>query len=173
MADAAPRSVRFSILFIGTLALISLSVFFIFKWAQSAAFTERREKSFQNLQAMGRVVEEFTKAHNGQFPDTLEPLQEAFKNDPLKLVHPAWMDQPGYVLIPGVIRANDGDSAIVIYENVPEGRRKIGRQVLRANGQIEFLDDGAFEQRIREQRASFEKWQRQWVTLEIVPKPGK
>jgi hypothetical protein len=173
VSDASRRkkksSARFAVLFVLALALVSTGVFLVFSHYQRVGAEERRELSAAHLARFKQFLNSYAERHNGNFPERALIFQDALKTD--DLIHPSWPEQPGYVYVTDA-RASDEANTIVIYENVPERKRKLGFQILRRDGRIEWLSQQDFVSALQAQEALWKKSGRLWKPEEIVPPPS-
>jgi uncharacterized protein YbgA (DUF1722 family) len=63
----------------------------------------------------------------------------------------------------------DPPDTILIYENVPPEKRKLGRLVARADGSIEQLSETQFEERLNALKSRFAEQKRTWNVLPVDP----
>src|SRR5579862_89405 len=167
MPSSNKRSPAFTVVFVLTLLLISAAVFVVFTHFQRTLAEERRTRSAQNLETLRDVIRAYAAGHNGALPARAAEIATRVKS-PEDLLHPAWPNQPGYVYIPGA-QPSDGDDSILIYENAPESKRKLGFQVLLVNGKIEALSRDAFLDVLSSQEEFWKQKGRFWSPEELIP----
>ena len=117
---------------------------------------ERRAYSAKNLAEMGKLL------LAADFPDDPNALLAA---QPALVINPSWPEQVGYVYVRGT-KATDEPGTIVLYENVPPEKRKIGRQVLLRSGSVEMCTEDDFQKRKQEQEKRWSAERRPW---QLVP----
>ena len=154
------------IVFVLVLLAVSALVFFEFSHYQRAKSELRRKASVLSLLRLEMLLEQFAQAHNGQYPAHASAILETAATD-LDLSHPSWPEQSGYVYVTG-IRLSDEPATIVIYENVPERKRKLGFQVLRVSGKVDWLSQDDFAAALRDQEERWSKKGRVWKPEEMV-----
>ena len=172
MSKKNTPSARFAIVFMLTLAAISGGVFVAFSTYQRAMFTSRRETSAQNLTGIGAALKAYAANNGGRYPERAALLTQEYLPDEHVLIHPAWPEQPGYVYIPGQ-RAEDSPQTLLLYENVPEHKRKLGIQALFSDGRIETLKEAEIEIKLKNQEEAWKRTGRVWMPEMMTPRELK
>jgi hypothetical protein len=157
-----PKFIFFFLLFVG---ICSAAGFLTLRYAAQQGVASRREQSRGHLQALGNILAARAATAAGQFPGSVAGLIDA--QDAGLAVNPSWPDEDGYIYVTGV-RASDPPESLLLYENVPPEKRKIGRLVLRLDGSIELLAEGAFQQRLKAQEIARAAAERPWRTETIA-----
>lgn len=162
-------SPRFAILFVLALAVVSAATFFVFTHYQRQMAEERRAFSASRLAHFRTLLNGYAQLHSGNLPEHAFVFLEHL--DGKELIHPAWPEQAGYVYVGGAHSSTDNPASILIYENVPERKRKLGFQVLRLDGRVDWLSQQDFVSALQAQEAAWKKKGRVWQPEEIVPPP--
>jgi hypothetical protein len=162
----AQRSPRFVILFVTVLLALSALIFWTFRAYQRAQAEARSAASVTNLSQLKEAIDHWRNDKSGRYPTHVSELLEHAPLN-LNLTHPSWPDQPGYVYVTGV-QATDAPDSIVIFENVPERKRKLGYHVLRLNGKVDWLSREDFSQAIQAQEERWRASSRIWRPEEIA-----
>ncbi len=172
MSKKNTPSARFAIVFMLTLAAISGGVFVAFSTYQRAMFTSRRETSAQNLTGIGAALKAYAAKNRGRYPERAALLTPEYLPNAGNLTHPAWPEQPGYVYIPGM-RTDDSTASLLVYENVPEYKRKLGIQALFSDGRIETLKEAEIEIKLKNQEEAWKRTGRVWMPEMMTPRELK
>ena len=151
-----PRHFNFAIPFIVVSGLLGIGGFLLLRSTAQNGVVERRAYSAKNLHELGKLLE------NAGFPDDPNTLLNA---QPGLAINPSWPEQVGYVYVRGT-KATDEPTAIVLYENVPPEKRKIGRQALLRNGTVEMFTEDEFQKRKQQQEQRWSADHRPW---QLVP----
>jgi hypothetical protein len=158
---------HFTLLFMLAMLLAGVAIFVAFTNAARTSKAERRETSAANLTAMFHALKAYSKDNGGNYPQQLTVLHPRYIPDASTFIHPSWPERIGYVYVSGFKDENVHDpETILIYENVPEGKEKLGRQVLTSDGQVHVWNEADFQQRIRAQQASAAAQKRE---IELLP----
>lgn len=164
MADAnetpSPRR-NFTLYFMLAMTAVSAGVFFSFRGVMRSSLAERREVSRSHLQTLHQGLKAYAAENNAAYPEELSLLHPQFIPDSATFFHPAWPERPGYVYVTG-LRASDPPESLTIYENIPPGKEKLQRLVLRLNGTIESWPEAEFQQRLARQAAVWQAEKRPW-----------
>ncbi len=162
------RSARFAILFLLTLAAASTLVFFAFSSYQRKMAAQRRDDSRANLETIDRAIRLYSKQNGGAFPEHASRLTRDYLPNRGTFVNAAWPEQPGYIYIPGSIAANSTGAIILVHENVPERKRKLGIQVLFLDGRIGLLTEREFVDKLNAQESAWKSSGRVWSPEALV-----
>jgi hypothetical protein len=160
---------HFTLLFMLTMLLAGAAVFVAFTNAARTSKAERRATSATNLKVMFHALKAFSKDTGGAYPKELSTLHPRYISDASTFIHPSWPERVGYVYVSGFKDTDEiiyDPERILIYENVPEGKKQLGRQVLTSDGQVHVWNDADFQQRLRAQQFSAAAQKRE---IELVP----
>lgn len=172
MTDRKPASARFAICFILGMLLASAGIFFAFSSSQRSAMAWRRQTSAENLSKIFTVLNTYSQRF-ADYPERPSQLLDTNLIDPKSpdamrvLINPSWPTLPGYIYLPGV-RSDDSPETLFVYENVPENKRKLGRQVVYRSGKIELLSEVDFEAKIKAQEEIWRKSKRACKGIEML-----
>ena len=154
--------------FILGLLLVSAGVFFTFSHYQRRMFAQRRIQGAQNLTDIGHAIHKLALEHGGRFPESTFEIEERFASEPVKLFSPSWPLQC-YIYVFGAQSTDDAARTVLVYENVPGDKRKLGRQVLFLDGGVKVLSESEFEALIAAQQSRRKESGRgAWRTREIT-----
>jgi hypothetical protein len=164
---------NFLVLFLLVTAVIGGGFFFGLRYSAASGIAGRKKEIRANL---GRIVAALktysqTAGGNGLLPDDPLAVYPKFIDDPEVFVNPSWPDEIGYSYVTGVRTGAETDApdTILIYENVPPEKRKLGRLVARADGSIEQLSETQFEERLNALKSRFAEQKRTWNVLPVDP----
>ncbi len=170
MPERKPRSPVFSILFMLTLAAIAFGVYLTFSTFHRNMAAQRKEASAKNLAGISTALNSYASKHDAHFPERVSQLTREFLPDESILIHAAWPDRPGYIFIPGSRPDDDKDRTLLVFENVPERKRKLGIQVLWLSGKIETLSEANLVVQITAQESAWKHTQRIWLPEAMISK---
>jgi len=103
-----------------------------------------RNRCRYNMGLIGAALGEYAAHHGGAFPPSLKHLVPKYIDHEETFV--CAMDHATYTYVPGLTTA-DPEWVVVVYE--PEPYHESRRFVLYRNGEVELLDDGEFEQKLK------------------------
>ncbi len=151
-----PKPFNFAIPFIVVSGLLGIGGFLLLRGTARSGVIERRGYSAKNLKEMGDLIK------SAGYPDDPNAL---LADRPGLAINPSWPEQVGYVYI-SKVKATDAADTMVLFENVPPEKRKIGRQVLLQSGNVELIPEDAFQTRLKELEARWSTEHRPW---QLVP----
>ena len=162
MIEKKKNSAWFAIGFIAALLAVSALVFLTFTYYQRTMAEARRLESAKNLKMIRAALLNYAKT-SGHFPVSPSELSGIFKGNAEFLIHPSWPEQAGYVYISGSDPKDFAPEIMMVFENVPDRKRKLGRQSVNVDGNVKYWTDEDFERAL----AYHEK------TWKIAPKPWR
>jgi hypothetical protein len=163
------HSPRFLIVFVAALLAVGALAFYGFSTFQTQAAALRQKQSWLNLIVMRNELNAFAHEHGGHFPTA---LNEWLPNVPsAQRINPAWPDEPGYVYIPGAALGDNPEDTILIYENTPARKRKLGTFALRNDGCVDRFSDAELGARLDRQKRSWKLKERLWSPELILATP--
>ena len=165
-----PRRPNFVIFFLIFVGVCGFAGFMTLRYAAKSGVAARREQSREHLLALGKLLSERVSRAERSYPHDFAGLIDASHAD--LTVNPAWPDEAGYIYVTGV-RSDDPPDSLLLFENVPPEKRKLGRLVLRLDGKVELLTEDQFQQRLDAQRMSREAVQRPWRTEAVAVRPER
>ena len=151
---------NFALLFIIALLLASAATFAVFTYVARTGKAQRREVSRANLIKMHEALQAYAR-ENGRFPDDLSALQPRFLQAE-DVIHPAWPERPGYMYVAGV-QSVDPPESVLVFENLPERKVKLGRLAVTLQGQVQELNEADFQQRLSAQELRYKEKKRAWT----------
>ncbi|MFH0939601.1 MAG: hypothetical protein V1899_10030 [Planctomycetota bacterium] len=117
----------------------------------------QRTASMSNLRQFSFACTIYTDvpANGGKFPEDLTALLPDYIMDVRVFRNPRFSDQPvGYIYVAGSTPKDATN--ILAYENVPISQAHQGRSILCVAGNVEFVDDVQFKQRLDETKKQIE-----------------
>jgi hypothetical protein len=152
-APTPPSQTRrnFTLVFLALIGLAVGATFFTFRHFAREGFAKRRSESRENIRELALRLRTLDPV-----PEDVETAALHFPQDKPLLTSPSWPDQPGYFFVPEVRVSSDPPSTLLLYENVPMGKQKIGRWIARADGEVEEVSEAEFQQRLNAQRSAWE-----------------
>lgn len=165
-SDERPKRSHFTLYFILVTGAAGLASFFVFRNTALSGLNERREASRANLAAMVRGLKTYS-----EFPGDLWALHPGCIRDAVTFVSPSWPESAGYVYVAGA-RAGDSPDTIVVYENVPDGKQKLGRQAATLDGKVLTMTEAQFQERLKAQQAAWNAQGRAWRLVPVQPRPA-
>lgn len=162
MSKKNTPSARFAIGFVLVLAVISGGVYLAFSNFQRQAAERRRMASQENLVEIHEALSDYAAKNKGLFPERAALLLPNYLTNGRALINPAWPDETGYIYIPGA-RNDDSQDTILVYENVPARKRKLGIQVLIRSGSIYTMAESKFEEALKVQEEMWKRTGRVWL----------
>jgi hypothetical protein len=165
---------NFLLYFMGLMLLATAATFICFTHVARISKAERSEASRKNLLAFHQALKSFSEApqNTGQFPEDLKALYPQYLKNADVFFHPAWPDRDGYVYVYGVKpRGANADSAdtILVFENIPPGKEKLGRLILFLSGEVHMWAEAEFQSRISAQESVWKSQGRSWLALPAAP----
>ncbi len=155
---------NFTLFFILALGAAAAGTFFVFSSYARSSVKTRRDASRANLQALAGALSAY--ATGGAYPQDPAPALAIVL--PEQRINPSWPEGPGYVYVSGVSK-NDPPETLLLYENVPPQKARMGRLVSLLNGEPRQLEEPAFQERLRAQeelwRASGRRWNPQLLPI--------
>jgi hypothetical protein len=166
----APRR-NFVIYFMGLMFVASAITFVCFTYAARESKAHRREISRRNLrtihQALMAIADDAQ--NHGQFPDELQKLSPQYLKDENALSHPSWPDRAGYMYVSDVQKTDPAAETVIVFENVPAGKEKLGRLALTLNGEVHMWSEMEFQAKMTSQEARWKSLNRVWRTTPVEP----
>jgi|GEM_PF-2552022 len=170
MEERKKPSARFAIVFMLLLAGISAGIYVGFSRFQRGMAGERKEASARNIVVIAKALTAYAAKHDGLYPERIGLLTRDELPDDTVFIHWAWPDRAGYIYSPGVRSDDAPDQTLLVYENVPERKRKLGIQALLASGKIVTLEEAEFTDRVKKQEAAWKQTGRIWLPEEMRSK---
>ena len=170
LASPPPPRRNFVIYFMAIMLVMSAITFVAFTYVARSSKAQRREISQKNLQEIHHALKSFAAdpQNKQQYPAEIQTLAPKHLNNPDVFSHPAWPNRAGYVYVPGV-QSSDPPETIVVYENVPAGKEKLGRLTLSLNGEVHMWDEVDFKSKIMAQEALWKSQNRSWQPVAVEP----
>lgn len=150
---------NFAVPFILVSGVLGIAGFLVLRGAAQSGVAERKNESRAHLALLGQLLQ------SAGYPDdpaaTIAPHPEA-------TINPSWPDQVGYVYICGIQGAGkDTPETVVLFENVPPEKQKLGRLALRVDGSVELLTESALQERLRAMESRWSVDHRPWRKVPI------
>jgi len=171
--SSIPLRRNFLVLFLLITGIIGAGFFFGLRYSAASGIAERKSEIRRNLNRMLLALTTYAQNNAGAFPDDIVTLFPKYVSDPEIFVNPSWPDEIGYMYVTGVCTGSVPDSSdtLLIFENVPPEKRKLGRLVVQLDGKVEQLTEPQFQERLTALKA---RWSEQKRDLKLAPvDPGK
>jgi hypothetical protein len=152
-----PKRFNFAVPFILVSGLLGIAGFLLLRSTAQSGVAERKNESRANLALMAQLLKA------AGYPD--DP-NAAIASHPEAAINPSWPEQIGYVYVSG-IHSTDPESSVVLFENVPPEKQKLGRLVARLDGTVELLTEGALQERLHAMEARWSAEHRPWRKIPI------
>ncbi len=160
-APPAVKKSNFVIFFLIIVGICGAAGFLTLRYVALQGVAARRAQSRERLLAMGKLLADRANTNEGRYPDKIDEVLGAHQTE--LATNPSWPDEAGYVYVTGV-RNSDPPESLLVYENVPPEKRKIGRLVLRRDATVELLTEDQFQKRLSDQESRASAQQRPWRT---------
>lgn len=170
---------NFTLILIGILGLVSIGVFVTFSYFARTGFHERRDISRANLITMARALKTYALDNNNQFPYDPHVLTDKYGCDGNTFINPSWPDACGYMYVSGfnpMIESTGTtlwQDTILLFENVPESKQKLGRLVATLDGEIHLWHEELFQKRLAQQKNLSETQGRRWRIVALIASKGE
>lgn len=162
VTSGAPARRNFTLYFILLLGVISAITFYYFTAYARSSVEHRKEINRSNLAAIGAALKKH--ALDERLPADLP----AGTLPPQTFTNPSWPEQAGYMLVTGV-RLTDAPETILVFENTPPAKRKLGRHVLTLDGRIEVVSEDRLQERLDALQFKWKAESRPWRVSALFP----
>ena len=126
---------------------------------------QRQAASRQNMLTIFKGLTLYAENHGNSFPDDPHILYDKYVTDLNTFTSPLWPDETAYTYVSGV-QKSDAPTTILLIENAPAQKARMGRHVLMLDGHIEHLLDTEAASRLSAQE---EKWKAAGRRWKLVP----
>jgi hypothetical protein len=168
--SAAPSTKQnFLAIFLIVVGLIGGVFFFGLRHFAAVGIAERKSENRAHLSKLVQAFKSYAQDSGGAFPDDPLAVYPKLVDDIDVFVNPSWPDDSGYVYVRGIRQADPTDT-IVLFENVPTEKRKLGRLLAKLDGTIEQLTEAQFQEKLKAQEACWTEQKRGWRVLLIDPR---
>jgi hypothetical protein len=166
-----PPRRNFVIYFMGIMFVASAITFMCFTYAARESKAQRREFSQHNLHTIHQALNAFADdaQNHGQFPEELQWLAPKYLKDENALSHPSWPNRAGYMYVAGVQKSDPASETVIVFENVPAGKEKLGRLALTLNGEVHMWNENEFQVKMTSQEARWKSLNRTWQATPVEP----
>jgi len=155
---------NFTLFFILVIGICAVVTFVVFRSYARSSIDQRREVNRANLSLIAAALK--ARAMEGQLPSTL--ARDAVATH--VLINPSWPEQAGYMYVTGA-RLSDPAETILLFENTPAQKQKLGRHALRMDGRVEVLAETALQEKLAQQQNFWVEQKRVWRLNALSAEP--